>query len=311
MTNAAVCLMGPTASGKTDIAVRLCKRFPFEIISVDSALVYRHMNIGTAKPDADMLKRAPHRLIDIRDPEEPYSAGNFARDASAAIADIHAAGRVPLLAGGTMMYFRALTRGIAKLPSADPSIRAEIDADARKHGWPAMHAKLCEVDPASAERINKNDSQRIQRALEVYRLSGKSLSDWHVAARSEQPSVAVRYTKIALIPEDRAMLHERIEQRLNMMINNGFVDEVKALYARPGLNPDAPSMRSVGYRQFWDHVNGQLSLSDARYRALVATRQLAKRQLTWLRSESAIFSVDPLEDDALSAISAHLAEHVF
>ncbi|MDJ0939762.1 MAG: tRNA (adenosine(37)-N6)-dimethylallyltransferase MiaA [Woeseiaceae bacterium] len=300
----AICLMGPTASGKTDIAVGLSKRFPLELISVDSALVYRGMDIGTAKPDAELLARAPHRLIDIREPEEPYSAGDFVRDAREAIDEIHETGRVPLLVGGTMMYFRALTGGIAELPAADPTLRAAIDAEAEELGWPALHAELQKVDPESAGRIKPNDRQRIQRALEVFRLSGRPLSDWQAAAA--EPKDDVRYVKLALNVTPRSVLHARIEERLNFMINNGFVEEVEALSRREGLVRDAASMRAVGYRQLWAYVAGECSLDEARYRALVATRQLAKRQITWLRSEPDLELFDPLEDGVIDAISAFL-----
>ena len=311
MTRVAVCLFGPTASGKTDIAIRLCKRFPFDVISVDSALVYRGMDIGTAKPDHATLERTPHRLIDIRDPEVPYSAGDFVRDAKAAMEEIFAVGRIPLLVGGTMMYFRALTGGIAELPFADATLRAEIDAEAAVAGWPAMHEKLREFDPVAAARIKPNDSQRIQRAIEVYRLSGRPLSEWQTRAEQESPGTDVRFIKIGLFPKDRARLHERIENRLNSMLNNGLVDEVKALSGRSGLTADAPSMRAVGYRQVWEYVAGNCSLDDARYRALVATRQLAKRQLTWLRSEQDIHCFDPLEADVLEPISTTLAAELY
>ena len=306
MTRTAVCLMGPTASGKTDVAIRLCSRFPFDIISVDSALVYRGMDIGTAKPDAATLERAPHRLIDIRDPEEPYSAGEFVRDARLAIEEIFAAGRIPLLVGGTMMYFRALTHGIAELPSADVEIRRQIDAEAQSAGWPALHAKLAEIDAQTAARLNPNDSQRIQRALEVYRISGESLSDWHKRAPAETSKSDINFVRIALLPEPRQVLHERIEQRLNVMINNGFLDEVNVLRDRAGLSRDAASMRAVGYRQFWTHALGECSLPEARYKALVATRQLAKRQITWLRSDDSIKCFDPLLKDVIDAISTFL-----
>ena len=306
MTRTAVCLMGPTASGKTDIAVRLCKRFPFDIISVDSALVYRGMDIGTAKPDAATLKRAPHRLVDIRDPEEPYSAGEFVRDAQRAMEEILAAGRIPLLVGGTMMYFRALTHGIAEMPSADIDVRRQIDVEAEQAGWPALHAQLARIDEKTAARLKPNDSQRIQRALEVYRLSGVPLSDWHEQARAAKLESDIQYVKFALQPEPREILHERIEQRLNSMINNGFLDEVNVLRERPKLTRDASSMRSVGYRQFWTHAMGEYSLEQARYKALVATRQLAKRQITWLRSDESIKSFDPLLTDVIDAISAFL-----
>jgi tRNA dimethylallyltransferase len=302
-----VCLMGPTASGKTDIAISLCKRFPFDVVSVDSALVYRGMDIGTAKPDSATLKRTPHRLIDIRDPEESYSAGDFVRDARAEIDDILAAGRVPLLAGGTMMYFRALTKGMAELPSADAEIRASIDADAEKMGWPALHERLEGVDPEAASRIKPNDKQRIQRALEVYVASGKPLSDWH-SEKGSDPDSDVDFVKIALQPATRQILHDRIEKRLKFMLNNGFLDEVKVLYERPELTADHPSMRSVGYRQLWEHLDGATGLEEAGQRALYATRQLAKRQITWLRSESGLSVFDPLEPATIDAISASLIE---
>ena len=299
--------MGPTASCKTEVAIQLCERFPFDVISVDSALVYRGMNIGTAKPDADTLGRTPHRLIDIRDPEQSYSAGDFVRDARTEMDAIFSAGRMPLLVGGTMMYFRALTGGIAELPSADAQIRAGIDADAAKLGWPVMHERLREIDADAASRINPNDSQRIQRALEVYEVSGKPLSTWqkeaHAAAKTD-----VSFIKIALQAATREILHARIEKRLNLMLNNGFVEEVKALHKLPGLTAKHPSMRSVGYRQIWEHLDGETSFDEATKKALFATRQLAKRQITWLRSESDLNSFDPLEVGSVDAISAFLVD---
>lgn len=306
MRQLAVCLMGPTASGKTDVAIELCERYPLDIISVDSALVYRHMNIGTAKPDAETLRRAPHRLVDIRDPEETYSAGDFIRDAQEEMQKIFAAGRVPLLVGGTMMYFRALIAGIASLPSGDAEVRQKIDSEAKDLGWPAMHARLREVDPVAAERIKPNDSQRIQRALEVYEISGRSLTDWQQSSQDEQVSTGTEYLKIALDIAERSVLHERIERRLELMFNAGFVDEVVELRQRAGLSRDMPSMRSVGYRQVWAHLEGELTFEESRYRALVATRQLAKRQFTWLRSETDLFSVNALEAGKVDAISEHL-----
>jgi tRNA dimethylallyltransferase len=298
--------MGPTASGKTDVAISLCKRFPCDIISVDSALVYRGMNIGTAKPGRETLRRTPHRLVDIRDPEEGYSAGDFVRDASKEMDEIFASGRIPLLVGGTMMYFRALTEGIADLPVADIEIREGIDAEARQIGWPAVHELLRVVDAHAASRINPNDSQRIQRALEVYRVSGKSLSEWQ--RRAADKNVDVAYLKIALQIEPRSVLHARINERLEQMVKKGFVDELRRLRSRPSLTRESPAMRSVGYRQFWNYLEGDCSLEEASERALFATRQLAKRQLTWLRSENSVFSVDALEATAIDTISAHLAQ---
>ncbi len=308
MKRTAVLLMGPTASGKTDIAISLCKRFPCDIISVDSAMVYRGMDIGTAKPDAETLRRTPHRLIDIRDPGESYSAGDFVRDANTAMDDIFGRGRIPLLTGGTMMYFRALTEGIADLPPADEAIRQAIDDEAREHGWPALHAELATVDPVAAARINPNDSQRIQRAVEVYRASGRSITEWQNETRP--PAGNVAYLKIALQFEPRSLLHERIALRLDQMIDNGFIAELEALRDRGGVSGDSPAMRSVGYRQFWKCLDGEYSLTEARDRALFATRQLAKRQLTWLRSEKSVHFVNPLEPDCIDTISAYLVREL-
>jgi len=306
MKKQAILLMGPTASGKTDLAISLCKRFPCDVISVDSALVYRGMDIGTAKPDAATLERTPHRLIDFLDPEESYSAGDFVRDACHEMDEIFAAGRIPLLAGGTMMYLRALTRGIARLPRADDALREAIDAEAAQRGWPAMHADLKRVDPAAAERIKPNDRQRIQRALEVFRASGKPLSAWQQDSAPARRDI--EYLKVGLGIEPRSVLHERIAQRLDHMIQQGFLAEVETLRERPGLTADHPSMRSVGYRQFWQHLDGAFDLDEARDRALYATRQLAKRQITWLRSETGIFVVNPLEPGAIDAITGFLAQ---
>lgn len=299
--------MGPTASGKTEVAVSLCKRFPLDIISVDSALVYRGMDIGTAKPDADTLRRAPHRLIDIRDPEDSYSAGEFVRDARGEIDSILAAGRVPLLVGGTMMYFRSLIEGIAELPDADLAVRAAIDQDAEKSGWPAMHERLRAIDPAAAARIEPNDRQRIQRALEVYLSSGRPLSEWQ-SASAGTVAAGLNFVKLSLQPATRKVLHDRIVARLNIMLNNGFLEEVQALYERVGLTGDHPSMRSVGYRQLWQHLEGQTSFEEAGKRALYATRQLAKRQITWLRSERDVNRFDPLEAGVIDAMSRCLIE---
>jgi len=306
MQHTAILLMGPTATGKTDLAISLCKRFPCDVVSVDSALVYRGMDIGTAKPDAETLARTPHRLIDIRDPEQSYSAGEFIRDAYREMDDILAAGRIPLLVGGTMMYFRALTEGIAELPSADHQVRQAIDVEAEKAGWPAMHEQLQKVDPAIAARIQPNDKQRIQRALEVYRSSGTPLSAWQRESAPQRNDF--RYLKIGLNIEPRSLLHARIAKRLDHMVENGFIDEMKTLRQRPGLTADHPSMRSVGYRQFWQYLDDEYSLAEAIDRALFATRQLAKRQITWLRSENEIFLVNPLEAGTIDAISASLAQ---
>ena len=303
----AILLMGPTASGKTDLAVGLCERFPCDIISVDSALVYRGMDIGTAKPDAETLRRAPHQLIDIRDPEESYSAGDFVRDANAAIRTSVRGGRIPLLAGGTMMYFRALTRGLADLPPADRDIRAAIDREAEQRGWPALHKALAEVDAEAAARLKPNDSQRIQRALEVFRVSGKTISAYQ---RETSVGGDTQFIKIALRVEPRSVLHGRIEQRLDQMIADGFEEEVIGLRSREGLHRDSPAMRAVGYRQFWAALDGDYSRSEARDRALYATRQLAKRQLTWIRSENEVYSLDPLEAGAIDSISSYLAQHL-
>ena len=306
MTHTAILLMGPTASGKTDLAISLCKRFPCDVISVDSALVYRGMDIGTAKPDPETLARTPHRLIDIREPEESYSAGEFVRDAYREMDDILAAGRIPLLVGGTMMYFRALTEGIAALPSADEAIRRAIDAEAAERGWPALHEELQLVDPQAAQRIKPKDRQRIQRALEVYRSSGQPLSDWQRNSAPARDDIG--YLKVGLNIEPRALLHERIAKRLDLMIDGGFIDEMKRLRERPGLLAGCPAMRSVGYRQFWQYLEGDYSLEEARDRALFATRQLAKRQITWLRSETKVLLADPLEAGAIDAISSFLAQ---
>ena len=306
MDSQAILLMGPTASGKTDLAIRLCKRFPCDVVSVDSALVYRGMDIGTAKPDAATLARTPHRLIDFLDPEERYSAGEFVRDAYREMDDIFAAGRTPLLVGGTMMYFRALTRGIAELPGADDAIRAAIDAEAAQRGWPAMHAELQGADPEAAARIKPNDRQRIQRALEVYRASGKPLSAWQEDSAPARDDIG--YLKVGLNIEPRSVLHDRIARRLDAMLEQDFLAEVEKLRGRSGLTPDHPSMRAVGYRQFWQHLDGDFDLDEARDRALYATRQLAKRQITWLRSETDIFVVNPLEAGAIDAISSFLAQ---
>lgn len=300
----AVCLLGPTATGKTELAVRLVETLPLAIVSVDSAMVYRGMDIGTAKPDAETQRRAPHRLIDIRDPENTYSAGAFVRDARAAMREIRAAGRVPLLTGGTMMYFRALTRGLAELPPADPDLRSAIDREARRHGWPALHGRLAAVDPAAAARIAPNDAQRIQRALEVFEKSGRPISEWQ-AATSADPDAA--FLKLGLVAEPRAQLASRIAERFERMLRRGFVDEVARLRERPGLDRNSPSMRAVGYAQIWDYLDGRATLEEAKRAAVTATRRLAKRQMTWLRNERELICHNVLEGDVFVAISTAIA----
>lgn len=274
--------MGPTASGKTALAIELVERGPFDIISVDSGMVYRDMDIGTAKPDATTLARAPHRLIDIRDPADAYSAAEFRRDALLEMARITAAGRIPLLVGGTMLYFKVLLEGLAAMPEADPDLRARLEAEAAAKGWPAMHARLAEVDPVTAARLQPNDSQRLQRALEVWELTGKPLSQWHAEQAPPEPP-PFRLTQLAVSPPDRSILHARIEHRFDVMLEQGLIDEVARLRARPGLHADLPSMRAVGYAQVWSHLEGEIDADEMRLRGIYATRQLAKRQYTWLR----------------------------
>lgn len=272
-----VCLMGPTASGKTDLAIEIARAGDCELVSVDSALVYRGLDIGSAKPDY------PHHLIDICDPATAYSAANFAEDAERVVVDILDRGKTPLLVGGTMLYFKAYLEGLADMPSADPEIRAGIEAEAARLGWPALHSELQRVDPAAAARIHPNHSQRVSRALEVYRASGVPMSQWQDGA--EQVGALSRYDvrQIALCPADRAVLHRRIEARFTQMLAAGFLDEVRGLRARGDLHEALPAVRAVGYRQLWQHLAGEFGLEDATQKAVAATRQLAKRQLTWLR----------------------------
>jgi tRNA dimethylallyltransferase len=279
----AIFLMGPTGSGKTDLAVELVERLPCEIVSVDSALVYRGMDIGTAKPGREVLARAPHRLIDICDPAEAYSAARFREDALRAMTEIRRAGRIPLLVGGTMLYFRGLERGLSALPSADPRVRARLESEAVRVGWSGLHARLADVDPQAARRIHPNDPQRIQRALEVYELTGRPLSELCAAPASEP--FPYRTFKVVLTPEDRGGLHEVIARRFRMMLAQGLVEEVERLRARGDLGLDKPSMRAVGYRQVWEYLEGGVTHQQMVERAVAATRQLAKRQLTWLRGE--------------------------
>lgn len=284
----AILLMGPTASGKTDLAIELAERLPVSLISVDSAMVYRGMDIGTAKPDAALLARVPHRLIDILDPAQAYSAARFREDARREMQAVTAAGRIPLLVGGTMLYFRALQQGLATMPAADAAVRGALEREAEEWGWPALHARLAEVDPDAAARIHPNDPQRIQRALEVYRISGVSLSDWYrrSQAQNEGAGLGYRTVKLVIAPTDRAVLRERIAVRFGHMLAMGFLDEVAGLYARGDLTAQLPSMRAVGYRQAWAHLEGELDHAGMVERAVTATRQLAKRQFTWLRGES-------------------------
>ncbi len=300
----AVCLMGPTASGKTGLAVELVRRLPLDIISVDSAMVYRGMDIGTAKPDADVLEAAPHRLIDIRDPAEPYSAAEFSDDALREMAAIDAAGRIPLLVGGTMLYFRALEQGLSELPGADLQVRARLEQEAREAGWAALHRRLQAVDPVSAERIHRNDPQRIQRALEVYELTGSTLTE--LCRRGRARAAPYRFLKIVLAPPDRELLHERIERRFHAMLEQGFLDEVRTLRARGDLHAELPSMRAVGYRQAWAYLAGELG-DDWPERAVAATRQYARRQLTWLRRERDCRWLDPGEAGTLQRLVAMIA----
>ena len=301
---AAILLMGPTASGKTDLAVELAARFPLELVSVDSALVYRGMDVGTAKPDAAVLARAPHRLIDIRDPTQPYSAAEFRADALAAMGEIRAAGRFPLLVGGTGLYFRALERGLSELPEADASLRAGLQDEAAAGGWPALHRRLQELDPVAAARIHPNDPQRISRALEVIGLTGGALSAQQTGSAGRAPW---RLLKLALWPA-RAGLHARIEVRFRAMVEAGLLEEVRRLRALPGLSADQPSMRAVGYRQAWQHLEGNSTLQEFLERGIFATRQLAKRQMTWLRGELDAF---PLADPAAAAARATVLVHAF
>ena len=297
-----VFLMGPTAVGKTAVAAALAERGSFQIVSVDSALVFRHLDIGTGKPDSEMLARAPHRLVDIRDPDERYSAGEFRDDALRAIADIRASGRVPLLAGGTGLYFRALEQGLTVLPPADPEVRAGIEREAARDGWPAMHARLAGFDPASARRIHANDPQRIERALEVHALTGRPMSE--LLARGRRGGLVGPVCRIVLEPADRSALHRDIASRFMRMLDAGLVDEVRDLRRRWPLTGRSASMRLVGYRQVWAHLEGECSRAEMAERAIAATRQLARRQLTWLRADPAAVRVDCHAPDAVQRVAA-------
>jgi len=277
-------VMGPTAAGKTDLAIHLAQHLPCDIISVDSAMVYREMDIGTAKPEAEILAQFPHRLIDIRDPSEPYSAAQFREDALLEIEKIHAVGRIPLLVGGTGLYFRSLQQGLSDLPSAHPDIREQLNQEAMQLGWQTLHERLTQIDPETAKNIHPNDPQRIQRALEVYLVSGKTMSQWYREKKSQQWHYPV--IKIILSPTQRAILHAKITRRFYLMLEMGLLDEVKRLFTRGDLSADLPAIRAVGYRQVWQYFQGKLREEALPETAIVATRQLAKRQLTWLRAES-------------------------
>lgn len=304
----ALFLMGPTASGKTELAIRLRQKYPLEIISVDSALIYRGMDIGTAKPDQQEQALAPHRLIDILDPKQAYSAADFRRDALNEMQAIAAAGKIPLLVGGTMLYFKALLEGLSPLPAADPEVRRQIEEEAENLGWAHMHQQLRDLDPVSAERIHPNDPQRLSRALEVYRISGKTLTE---LTQKRGESLPFRVQQFAIAPNDRAELHRRIELRFDKMIEAGFEDEVKSLYARKDLHRDLPSIRCVGYRQMWDYLDGNCTLDEAVFRGICATRQLAKRQITWLRSWDNLTWLDSENiEQAVSIVSEVLDSEV-
>ena len=316
MRPAAVLLMGPTGAGKSGVALQLAARLPVEIVSVDSAQVFRGMDIGTAKPDAATQARIAHHLIDIRDPADAYSAGEFVRDAARVMQQIWSRGRQPLLVGGTMLYFHALTAGIAELPAADPAVRAQLDAEAASRGWAALHAELAGVDPAAAARIHVNDPQRIQRALEVYRLTGQSITALQASRKPvlqgpDGGGTPPRIVEIALAPAERSELHARIAARFEGMLAQGLLDEVGTFFARGDLTREHPSMRAVGYRQLWDHLAGASSLQGATEKAVFATRQLAKRQLTWLRQRPSARWFDTAQPECATKVLDALTGDVF
>ncbi|AZG09920.1 tRNA (adenosine(37)-N6)-dimethylallyltransferase MiaA [Pigmentiphaga sp. H8] len=296
-----LCLMGPTAAGKSAATLALADRWPLEIVNVDSATIYRSMDIGTAKPSREERLRVPQHLLDIRDPAENFSAGQFRAETLRLIADIRARGRIPLLAGGTMMYFKALREGLDNLPQADAVLRAELNARAADIGWPALHAELARVDPATAARLSPNDSQRIQRALEIHALTGQPMSSL-LTGQAAPADTGLRYVNLSLEPSERAGLHARIEQRFDAMLEAGLVDEVRRLRARGDLSPDLPSIRCVGYRQVWGYLAGEIHGAEMRGQAVAATRQLAKRQITWLRALPDRLAVDCLAADSTARV---------
>lgn len=297
-----ICLMGPTAAGKTELAIELVQRMPSEIISVDSAMIYRGMDIGTGKPSSRELIKAPHHLINIKDPSEPYSAAEFVKDALSLISDIHNRGKIPILVGGTMLYFHALEHGLSPLPSSNPNIREKISEDALKFGWEAMHQRLATIDPTAAKRIHKNDPQRISRALEVYEISGQSMSSYFEEKETNNlPLKNIQSHKFALIPQNRSLLHQRIEKRFNKMLDEGLLIEVEKLQKRGDLHLNLPSMRAVGYRQILSYLNQEISFEEMVTKTIAATRQLAKRQLTWLRNSSNITNLE-VENNHLDSL---------
>ncbi len=301
-----ICLAGPTASGKSAIACAIAQRWPTEIINVDSATIYRGMDIGTAKPSLSEQQVIKHHLLDIRDPAESYSAAAFRRDALQCAAEIRARGHLPLLAGGTMLYFKALRDGLNNLPTANPDIRAELEAQAVAIGWPAMHTKLAEIDPVTAARLAPNDSQRVGRALEIWRISGTPMSE--LLGDAQQTDAPVPTVTISLEPSDRSVLHSRIEQRFDQMLQAGLIDEVRALHQRKDLHVGLPSVRCVGYRQYWSMLDGEITPAQAREQAIAATRQLAKRQITWLRSLPGRVVVDSLSPTAVEQVIARVEQ---
>ncbi len=308
MTLPVIFLMGSTATGKTDIAAALFKQLPIELISVDSALVYRGMDIGTAKPSKEFLDNTPHRLIDICEPDETYSVAKFHDDALQAIDEIHSQNRVPLLVGGTGLYFRALETGISDLPNADVDVRQRLELEAREIGWEAMHSRLAEIDPVSADRIHPNDPQRIQRALEIYEISGRSMTD-HYEDKATSP-FSIEVIKIILNPVDRSILHKRIELRFMKMLDEGLVEEVRAFYVNGRFSGSLPAMRMVGYRQVWNYLDGEINYEEMVEKGIVATRQLAKRQMTWFRKEENGIWLDPGDSGLIEKIREILGAKV-